>query len=178
MVAASEIARARAALEAARRGLLASAGGLTEAQFVERPARGGWCVAQVFEHLHRSENLITGRARVVVERGKGAERHWLDPLRRMPYRLGITEGVRVRTTPQLDPPDAAPRAEMVARLAESRAALDAFLGGLEGKNLDGLYLRHPFFGAFTVLEMMGFIAWHEQRHTNQVGRIRRAIGAA
>lgn len=173
---AAEIAALRVELDDPRRALLAATDGLGDEAFAQRPPRGGWCVAQVFEHLQRSETTITRGARTTLERGKGATPHWLDPLRRLPYRFGLADAVRVRTSVALDPPDAPGRAEVLAGLAASRAALSEFLRSLEGKDLAGLYLRHPFFGAFTLLEMLGFIAWHERRHTKQVARVRAAIG--
>ena len=159
----------------ARTALLASVEDLHEPAFSTRPHAGAWSAAHVFEHLARVESQITRGARRAVESGKGAHRHFLDPVRMIPFRTGLAGMVRVRTVASLDPGEAPPRDVALTRIGESRVAMLELLGELGDRNTEGIYLRHPFFGAFPVLEMLRWVGWHELRHRRQIFRIRRTL---
>lgn len=174
---AAEIARVREGLDRTRAALLAAAEGLNEPAFSTRPRPGEWSAAHVCEHLARAERAITAGAKRVVDTGRSTKPQWHDPLRMAIFRSGLPELIRVRTSASLDPPDAPPREEALARLAGTRSALLELLASLEGRDLAGLYLRHPYFGAFPLLDMLAWIGWHEDRHRRQIERIRRALGA-
>lgn len=164
----TDLARTRAAL-------LASVDDFHEPAFSTRPHGGAWSAAQVFEHLVRAEQAIARGARKAIESGKGATPHWADPIRKIPFHTGLAGLVRVRTSVSLDPDEAPPRDLALVRLGESRAATLALLGEVEGRDVDRIYLSHPFLGTFPVLEMLRWIGWHEERHRKQIMRIRRAI---
>lgn len=161
----------------ARTRLLASVEDLYEPLFSTRPNSGAWSAAHVIEHLALAETQITNGARRAVEKGQGAHRHWSDPLRKIPFRTGLADLVRVRTSPRFDPAEVPSREAVLSHLGESRVLMLQLLGELGDRNTDGIYLRHPFFGAFPVLEMLRWVGWHEERHRRQILRIRKAIGA-
>lgn len=157
-------------------------GRFAESRFHERPRSGGWGAADVAEHLVRVEARIVAGARRTVEQGQGATPAAWDALLKLPMRLGITEGIRVRAAKAADPlEDGAAagftRDEHLARLQATRAATLSFLHETRDRDLRGLWLKHPFFGCFGVREFIDWIGWHEARHTRQLDRIARALGA-
>jgi len=164
-------------LAGSRRRFLAALDGLDDAGFAHVPKGERWSPAHVVEHLVRVEARIVRGARVVIEKGGGTRPGWFDPLRRLPLRSRLVDLVRVRTVPGADPASDPPaplaRVPQLERFAAARAETVALLESVRDRDLSGRWLRHPFFGAFTVPEMMAWVAWHEDRHRRQVTRLRR-----
>lgn len=169
-----------AELAAVRLRLVAELEHFDDVAFARTAPGGGWSAGQIAEHLARVESGIVRGARAAVERGNGVRPGLLDPLRRLPMRLGIMQFLRVRTIrradPAAEPGEVLARAPMLARLAQVRAGTVAFLEETRARDLRHLYLRHPFFGAFPVRDMLGWAAWHEERHRRQLVRLRGALG--
>ncbi len=168
-------------LAATRARLLAAIEPFGEARFHERPASGGWGVADVAEHLVRVETRIVGGARRTVETGKGATPAPWDALLKLPVTTGLMHVIRVRTVKGADPVDddaarAFTRPQLLERLAMTRAATVGFLEETRDRDLRGLWLKHPFFGCYGVREFMRWVGWHEERHVRQVARIASALG--
>ena len=165
-----------AELASVRRRLLAEFEGFNDASFVRLPPGGGWSASQVAEHLARVEGNILRGARHALEKGSRVRPGALDALRKLPLRAGYLEWIRVRTVrgadPAADPGEPLPRAPVLARLAVVRHETVAFLEATRERDLDRLYLGHPFFGAFPVRDMMAWAAWHEERHRRRVVRLR------
>lgn len=173
----SAIDRLLADLASSRRRMLAELDGFDDARFVERPPGGGWSAGQVVEHLARAEsNIVRGVLKSLAD-GPLAKRTALDALRNLLfYRSGLADIVSVRTSKALDPEAPAARPEALARFAAVRDELVAALEATRGRDVSRLYLRHPFFGAMDLHDMIGFAAWHEERHRRQVVRLRAALG--
>ncbi len=167
-------------LTSVRRRLLAELEGFDDERFARVPPRGSWSAGHVAEHLVRVESRIARGARVVLEKGSPVRPGPFDWLRKLPLELGLADLVRIRTVPGADPakdgPEPLPRAQMLERLAATRAESVAFLESVRGRELSRTWLRHPFFGAFSIPDMFGWVAWHEERHRRQVTRLRRALG--
>jgi uncharacterized damage-inducible protein DinB len=164
-----------AALDSSRRRLTSEVEGLLEPRFSTRPAKGGWSVAQTFEHLSRvDDNVARG-----IEAGLAGKlklmRRWNDPMRRLIYVVGVYQIARIRTTPALDPGEVPPRPEAVARSTASRAKLLAAIETSDGPTLWKLSFRHPVFGPLSMAEMLEFISYHEERHRLQIVRIKAAL---
>jgi len=174
-----DLEQAHAALTQARRRFLAELAGLDDSRFARVPAGETWSAAHIVEHLVRVETRVVRGARHAVEKGSPVRPSLWDPLRRLPLRTGLAALLRIRTVagadPALDPPAPLALAEELARFAAARTATELFLDELRGRDLSRIWLRHPFFGAFTLPEMMGWLAWHEDRHRKQLVRVRRAL---
>ena len=170
--------RVLAELDAARRRLFAAVDGLEEPAFSTRPAPGAWSAAHVFEHLARGEEGVARGVRAAAAGRLVTQRRWDDPLRRLLYRSNAYRFARFRTTARLDPGEAPPRPEALARIAATRREL---VDAIEQGDERGIWihaLRHPIFGPLSMVEMLRFIAYHEERHARQIGRIRAALGRA
>lgn len=172
--------RVLAELASVRRRLLAELEGFDAAAFARLPPGGGWSAAQVTEHVARVEGGIVRAARRAVEHGSAVRPGPFDALRKLPLKSGLVQWVRMRTVrgadPALDMAEPPGIAASLARLEQVRGESMGFLEEVRGRDLSRVYLRHPFFGAFPVLEMLGWAAWHEERHRHQVVRLRRAFG--
>jgi hypothetical protein len=174
-----DLEQAHAALTQARGRFLTELAGVDEGRFSRVPRGETWSAAHIVEHLVRVETRVVRGARHAVEKGSPVRPSPWDPLRKLPLRTGLADLLRIRTVagadPVLDPPAPLARAEQLERFAATRTATDLFLTQLRGRDLSRIWLRHPFFGAFTLPEMMGWLAWHEDRHRKQLVRIRRAL---
>jgi hypothetical protein len=158
-------------LDASRARFLAVVEFVPEARFTLPPLSGVWSIAHVVEHVARVDEALEAGARRVVSGPFGPPLRWSDHLRQLPYRFRWVDQVRVRTRASFDPQEVAPRAESLARLAATRAALRAFLAEHDGGDLTRWTLPHPFFGRMTVDEMCAMAAWHEERHARQADAI-------
>ena len=171
--------QALAALAQARHRFNTEIEGLDESLFVRVPPGETWSAAHVVEHLVRVETRVVRGARHAMEKGSPVRPSPWDPLRKLPFRTGLADLVRIRTVagadPALDPPAPLARAAQLERFAAARTATETLLSELQGRDLSRIWLRHPFFGAFTLPDMMGWVAWHEDRHRKQLVRVRRAL---
>lgn len=162
-------------LEASRARLLAVVEYVPEDRFTLPPLSGVWSVAHVVEHIARVDETLEAGARRAVSGPFGPPLRWSDHVRQWPYRFRWVDRVRVRTRAAFDPRAVAPRAESLARLAATRAALRAFLAEHDGGDLTRWTLPHPFFGRMTIDEMSAMAAWHEERHARQADDIAAAL---
>ena len=171
--------QALATLVNTRRRFVAGLEGLDDAAFARVPAGESWSAAHVVEHLVRVETRVVRGARQAVEKGSKVRPMPWDPLLKLPMRTGLTGLVRIRTVPgadpALDPPAPLARPAQLERFASTRTATALFITQVHGHDLSRIWLRHPFFGAFTVPDMLAWVGWHEDRHRRQLERIRRAL---
>ncbi len=172
------IEQALTALVLARRRFITGLEGLDEVMFARVPPGETWSPAHVVEHLVRVETRVVRGARQAVEKGSRVRPTFWDPLRKLPLRTGLADLLRVRTVagadPALDPPAPLARSAQLERLASARTTTELFITQVRRHDLSRIWLRHPFFGAFTVPDMLGWLAWHDDRHGRQLMRIRRA----
>lgn len=168
--------RALSEMDGSRRRFLSELEGLADPAFGQRPPRGGWSVAQVVEHIARSEGTIaTGFVAMMAGRA-GPRFRWLDPLGRLAWTLGIYRVVTLRTVARLDPAEPLAREPALAFLARSREQLLASLGP-DPRLVTTVRLRHPIFGPLRGDEMLQFVSRHEERHRRQIARIREALAS-
>ena len=81
----------------------------------------------------------------------------------------------LRTQMPINPAEAPPRAEALARIAATRRELVEAIEQGDGRGIWAHRLRHPIFGPLTMEEMLRFMAYHEERHALQIGPIRAAL---
>jgi hypothetical protein len=171
--------QASAALAKARRRFLAELEPVDEDAFSRVPAGESWGPAHVVEHLVRVETRVVRGARQALEKGSRTRPSAWDPLRKLPYWTGLASMVRIRTVagadPVLDPPPPLERAAQLERFASARADTLGLVTEVQGRALSRIWLRHPFFGAFALPDMLGWVAWHEERHRAQLARILRVL---
>jgi len=170
----SAVDRALSELDGSRRRFLSELEGLRDPGFGRRPPRGGWSVAQVVEHVARSERAIARGFTAMLGGRPGPRFQLLDPLRRLAWTLGLYRVIHVRAATPLDPAEPLFHEVALAQLAGAREQLLASLGADPGR-LATVRLRHPFFGPMRGDEMLRFASLHEERHRRQVARIREEL---
>lgn len=171
-------------LDLGRRVLLESMQDLPPDLVAIRPAGAvsAWSVAEVLEHVWRSETAVTaGLLRSVAARLESGEPAAFPPegiVRRqgaVPERLG-TE--RVEAPERTRPQGGVDREELLARLVRSRATLLSHLPQWVRWDPRELGMPHPALGQLDLLQWMRFLAEHELRHSDQILRIRKAFASA
>ena len=160
--------------EAVRADLLAFLDTLGDDDWTSAPADGGWSVAQHAAHLHLVEQssvrALFRAFRTARDAGLGPETETSSRLGALAH-TGLAEGnVRVQAPPFVTPVDVPDRAQVHARLGESRAGLHAWAAEADGYRLTEVSFPHPVLGALDLYAWVTMIADHERRHLGQLRR--------
>jgi DinB family protein len=157
---------------AQRRTLLAAVEAVPANQRDRRPAEGVWSVAEVLEHLCRTErgvaSLVARRLADACAAGlecEGEVGSVLGALDR--YRIPQT-GRRVPAPEPVRPTGTWSWSEGVMRLAASREALERAVAPGDGLALDRVVHPHPMLGPLSLYQWILFVGQHEARHAAQV----------
>ena len=156
-----------AANDAVRRRLVARVEGLDEGH--ANASEGGWTVAQIIEHLSIAEPRITDAIIGILAptESEGGERKPFAPFSLDEY----VEQARGRIeAPEFLRPSGLPLTEGLARLKDSRAALEALRPRFQSADYSRV-LKHPAFGMLNAAQWLAFLGMHEQRHLGQIERI-------
>jgi hypothetical protein len=155
-----------AANEAVRRRLLARVERLDEAR--ANASEGGWTVTQIVEHLSIAEPRITNAIEgMLAPTTNGGER---KPFGSFSLDEQAEQARGKIEAPDFLRPTGLPLAEVLIRLKESRAALDALRPRFEFADYSRV-LKHPAFGMLNAAQWLAFLGMHEERHLRQIERI-------
>lgn len=159
--------------------LLAAVSAVPEALRDHRLSAETWSVAQVLEHLHRSESGIARLFARSVERARAAGATAESELSSL---LGSLDSFGfIRRDRRLKAPDFVfPRgeynaAEALVALAASRQALLTAVGEGDGLALGEITFPHPLLGPLNLYQWVLFVGQHEARHAAQIEEIGRAL---
>lgn len=187
-----------------RRATLDLVKGLDEARARRGPADGGWSVAQVLDHLIKTDGVYrveigrlldlkaAGRVPVIeVSLRELNTRPFFVPAALLPYldlpfrlvnRL-IPSALReslagTAVIPFQAPDEAAPAADRHwdDLRAEAGASTEQIETMLSGQDVSGMVLDHPMLGRHTVPSLLRILARHENRHQTQISRVLAADG--
>ena len=177
----SSVADIYKAIEEVRARLVARVESLDEEAQNFRPGEAAWTVAEIVEHLsvleHKLSQLMTmmvGKVESVAAAAGGgtsaaAASHF------KPFSLG-EQVERARREKYVSPEEVRPRggvalSDSLARLKESRAALEALRPRIERVDLSAATYPHPAFGPLNLYQWLAFIGLHEGRHLAQIERL-------
>ena len=157
-----------AANDAVRRRLVARVEGLDEAG--ANASEGGWTVAQIVEHLSIAEPRITHAIEGMLAPTEGDVGVEHKPF--TPFSLDEhAEQARGKIeAPEFLRPTGLPLSQGLARLKQSRAALEALRPRFRSADYSRC-LKHPAFGMLNAAQWLAFLGMHEQRHLRQIERI-------
>lgn len=139
---------------------------MNDSSFFSKPAEGGWCVAEIIEHLLISDK--TGLF-AIVKKTVPAERNPLEIIELLEER-SKTSNLKIQA------PEAAlpkgifkTREEAIAAWKNNREKV------LEKVNPDNIWMlaagfEHPKLGILTAAEWMLFMCWHCEHHLPQIER--------
>jgi hypothetical protein len=160
-----------AKLAQAQSRLLRTADDVPADQWRARPARGGWCAAEVVAHLIMVERSVIGKAdRIAQHPPKRFSR-----LQRLHLPLALVEARLIkRNTPvPIDPELLREKETMLAELRDVRERTLAFMDETKERNLELYRWRHPFLGSLNAYEWFEMVARHQLRHEKQMREIAR-----
>jgi hypothetical protein len=157
---------------AQRAGLLEAVHSVPEPLRAVRPAPGVWSVAEVLEHLHRTESgvasIVTERLGEALAAGLEAERDSDSVLGGLDRFRIPRPGRRVTAPSPVQPTGAMGWSEALARLAASREALLRAVMPGDGLALGQVVHPHPILGPLTLYQWILFVGQHEARHATQI----------
>ncbi|MFH0945338.1 MAG: nucleoside triphosphate pyrophosphohydrolase [Planctomycetota bacterium] len=165
--------RAVRRLMESRAALIATVSDLPEDLVQAAPEEpGAWSIVGVMEHLHLLERGLAVAMKKVMREAveepfpeEGLAAH--PPKNRL-----IESGQKAEAPTWTVPSGGVSRAELLARLAQSREKLFALLPRLTLVNPRNLLLEHPRLGDLDALQWFEFLAWHERRHLRQIDSLR------
>ena len=181
----SSVADIYRANEEVRARLVARVESLDEEAQNYRADAAAWTVAEILEHLAVLERrlaqlatMMVGKVEGVAAAGgaaAGASPHF------KPFSLD-EQAEQVRERKLVAPDEVRPRggvalSDSLARLKESRTALEALRPRIERADLSAATYPHPAFGPLNLYQWLAFIGLHEERHLNQIERLLRNCGA-
>ncbi len=157
--------------ERVRGELLEVIGPVMPAQWRFQPELGSWCIAEVVEHLLRSEIGTSKMARKLI---RGDYRTWALPagatlytaeLDRYPYG-------QLSAPQELVPGPARDRAELERELDVAHVRFRKELEQFRGEDPEVLRSPDPATGDwYTLVGWLKLQAWHEAHHLSQIQRI-------
>lgn len=144
-----------------------------------RPEPECWSVAEVLEHLNRTERGIAKLIRQAVEQAKaeglGREEE-RDPQLSCLDRFRLpTRDRRVASPEFVLPKGELTAAEALAALEQSREAFRAAVLEGDGMALGKVVRPHPLLGPLTLYQWILFVGQHEARHALQIRDIGRML---
>jgi DinB superfamily len=155
-----------------RRRIVEQVASLNEAQQSFRPAADAWSVAEIVEHLAIIEgNMVRLVSKLLakIESETGVDSttpHPMPPFSLDDYEAQIRDEKLI--APEAIQPRGAALADSLARLNESRAALNALRPRIECTDGTRAQYPHPFFGPLNLYQWLAFIGMHEARHLGQL----------
>lgn len=163
--------QARAEMSAVRERILTTVSNRSDAELLAPPATGGWCAAEVLDHLHTAESkLVKGLKRIAAGQPvRLPKRVWFY---RLPMGIAFTQ-IRIKAPGPVRPRAAGeivPK-EVVERLGESRRDLLEIADSVGEERFSRLLFPHFLLGRFDGLDWYRFLTNHESRHLAQIERI-------
>jgi len=161
-------------LESARTELLAYVRSLPDDVWSESEERA-WSPAQIVAHLA----MVDAATLTVMRRAESSEgrrkltfreRHFAVPPAAVRHPM-----IKVQAPSWVRPEGNPSREEALRLIAARRRDLLAFLQDRSEEDLEGLAVRHPFFGWMSALHGLRLLAAHDSRHLTQMRRAIRQL---
>ena len=137
-----------------------------------RALQGGWSIAEIVEHLSITEPGITRAIERLLNPASDSEGVQGAPQPFASFSLDEqAEQARGKIeAPEFLRPTGLPLSEGLARLKQSRSALEALRPRFESADFSRR-LPHPAFGPLNAAQWLAFVGMHEERHLRQIERI-------
>ena len=167
----NSIAEIFASIDETRTKLAETVSNLSENELNFRPAADAWTIAELVEHVAKTEASIVPLFFKLLKSAE-AEAAPSDGTINPPISL-VEHHEKARTTrfqapEMIRPAGAASLAESLAQLSESRATIRGLRSRLEAVDLSNTAFPHPAFGKLNLYQWLAFIGLHEGRHVEQM----------
>jgi hypothetical protein len=170
----NSIAEIFASIDETRGKLTATVANLSDGESNFRPAENSWTVAELVEHVAKTEASIVP---LVFRLLKNAEADGAKSDGTINPPISLAEQhEKARTSkfqaPEMIRPDGTSSiSESLAKLEESRATIGSLRSRLEAVDLSNTAFPHPAFGKLNLYQWLAFIGLHEGRHLEQIAKI-------
>lgn len=139
-----------------------------DSKFNIQPEEGSWSVAQVVEHLYRSEfgipKLFQGETQKDIDRAPDA---YIEQMRKQ----FLESDRKMKASGIILPREGeSSKEELISKFELNRTKISELIGKLDPDELC-LSFKHPIFGYLTRQEWAHFNIIHTQRHLGQIQRI-------
>jgi DinB superfamily len=157
--------------------LLRAVEGLDEEQLEHRPEPGAWSVTDILHHLSLADD---GSGRLMSRMVQQARDDGFPPdptpdgsvLDALDEVASSAENAKAVAPDRVTPRSHVPAEECIARLRGSRERLLGAMDELAPFDLSTATFPHPFFGVLDAYQWLLLAGWHEQRHREQIERIK------
>lgn len=152
-------------LEEVRENLLRLVKNLTDEQANRKVIDDGWTIAQVLDHLIRTEQAIAHQIFTVKN-----QENCRDSVKKRPIHLILKRDKRV----PVPYPSLSPREEYLTlsslfnQLRQTRRSLIHAIEELGMNQLDNKVAEHPIFGTVSLAQYVEILYLHEMRHMEQI----------
>ncbi len=161
-------------IDETRAKLAATVSSLSESELNFRPAENAWTVAELVEHVAKTEASIVPlvfRLLKNAEADGAASDGTINPPISLAEQHEKSRTTRFQAPEMIRPEGTASVAESLAKLAESRATISNLRARLEAVDLSNTAFPHPAFGKLNLYQWLAFIGLHEGRHLEQMKKI-------
>ena len=164
------------AIDAVREKLVQTVSGLTSSQLIFRPEETAWTITELVEHLAKTEASLVPLVFRLLKNAEADESAppsdgTINPPVSLVEQSEKAASMRMQAPEIIYPGGTATVAESLAKLAESRAAIQSLRPRLEAVNLSATAFPHPFFGKLNLYQWLAFIGLHESRHLAQIEKL-------
>lgn len=168
-------------IEEKRARLLRGVEGLSDEQQAFRASPGKWSVAEIVEHLSLVERSVARLLGSLLGKAEGAGQARGDAVPFAHVSIeGFVEQSRTQkySAPESTRPDGVPLAESLARLRESRAAVQSLRHRFESVDGAATLFPHPAFGPLNLYQWLAFLGAHDARHLAQINVLKETMNTA
>lgn len=167
-------------VEAARTRLCQSVGGLSSAQAGFKCTPEAWSVAEILEHLSKSEKFLVKRMRDGLDQAEtaGKDKAWLGGFESFSLEVYVEKARHEKyKAPQvLVPAGGFSVPEILLELRASRTDLLSLRPQFEAHDVSNVGFPHPVFGQLNLYQWLAFVGLHEDRHLRQIESVMATSG--
>jgi hypothetical protein len=161
-------------IDETRAKLAGTISGLSDGELNFRPAENTWTVAELVEHVAKTEASIVPLVFRLLKNAEvdgAASDGTINPPISLAEQHEIARTTRFQAPEMIRPEGTASVSESLAKLSESRETIRGLRARLEAVDLSNTAFPHPAFGKLNLYQWLAFIGLHEGRHVEQMEKI-------
>lgn len=147
---------------------------LSERELNFRPAENAWTIAELIEHLAKTEASLVPLVFRLLKNAEAAgiaSDGTINPPLSLIEAHAKVKDTKMQAPEMIRPEGAATVSESLAKLGETRETIRALRSRLEAVDSSKTAFPHPFLGKMNLYQWLAFIGLHEARHLGQIEKI-------
>jgi uncharacterized damage-inducible protein DinB len=161
-------------IDETRARLTGTVSGLSEAELSFRPNENAWTVAELVEHLAKTEASLVPLVFRLLKNAE-AEGRASDGILNPPLSLveayETVKDAKLQAPEIIRPEGAARVSESLEKMNQTRETIRSLRPRLEAVDSTNTAFPHPFIGKMNLYQWLAFIGLHEARHLAQIEKI-------